>query len=486
MLGIGVCRKARYAPGELAKDLIFKERQDMGNNKKRFTVPFAGKLCAAVLSAILLVSTAGDSTLLMAGADTKSDIELLEEKIKKISAENEERENKIKQLDGNIANNKQDMALVQAQIDGTNAEIKLNGELITLKIQDIENKIDEIDAVELTILDKENEIEQKKQQITELQAQNKENLDKFAQLARAMYMTDSSNVIPVLNGSDDWYKYFVYSDVVRNISQQTADFMLRLQNSIKHQETLIDNLNSDIVSLQADKADLQQQKADFEKDKAELEQSKADLQAFANDRLAYLNTLAAKDQSFRDQVNGLQSEIQEGMEEVEEINKEIEELIRLAQQNGDVAASTGAYMWPVEQKFQTISTYFGYDGWRGGMHYGLDICGGGIADTNIYATQPGRVIKVSNTCTHNYPKTGRHSCGGGYGNYIIIDHGGEISSLYAHCASINVYEGQIVDKGDVIGIVGTTGWSTGHHLHFEIRKNGKATNPFDYKPFIYK
>ncbi len=458
----------------------------MGNSKRRFTVPFAGKLCAAVLSAILLVSTAGDSTLLTAGADTKSDIELLEEKIKKITDENEKRKNDIKNLKGDIANNKQDMALVQAQIDGINSEIKLKGELITLKIQDIDNKVDEIEAIKLTIKDKENEIQQKQQQITELQAKNKENLDKFAQLARAMYMTDSSNVIPVLNGSDDWYKYFVYSDVVRNISQQTADFMLRLQNSIKHQESLIENLNADIVSLEADKADLQQQKAEYEKDKADLVQSKTDLQASAADRLADLNNLAAKDQSFRNQVDGLQSEIDAGMEEVEQLNKQIEELIRLAQQNGDVAASTGAYMWPVEQKFQTISTYFGYDGWRGGMHYGLDICGGGIGGTNIYATQPGRVIKVSNTCSHNTPKNGRHSCGGGYGNYIIIDHGGNISSLYAHCASINVSEGQYVNKGDVIGKVGTTGWSTGFHLHFEIRKNGKATNPFDYKPFIYK
>ncbi len=458
----------------------------MGNSKRRFTVPFAGKLCAAVLSAILLISTAGDGTLLTAGADAKSDIELLEEKIKKINAENEKRENDIKNLKGNIADNKEDMALVQAQIDGINSEIKLNGELITLKIQDINNKIDEIDAVELSILDKENEIEQKKQKIAELEAQNDENLDKFAKLARAMYMTDSSNVIPVLNGSDDWYKYFVYSDVVRNISQQTADFMLKLQNSIKHQETLIENLNADIVSLEADKADLQQQKADYEKDKADLEQSKKELQATAADRLADLDKLAAKDKSFKAQVSGLQSEIDEGMEEVEELNKELEELIRLAQQSGDVEASTGAYMWPVEQKFQNISTYFGYDGWRGGMHYGLDICGGGIGGTNIYATQPGKVIKVSNTCTHNKPKNYRESCGGGYGNYIIIDHGGGISSLYAHCGSINVSVGQYLNKGDVIGKVGSTGWSTGFHLHFEIRKNGKATNPFDYKPFIYK
>ena len=119
------------------------------------------------------------------------------------------------------------------------------------------------------------------------------------------------------------------------------------------------------------------------------------------------------------------------------------------------------------------------------MHYGIDIAGGGIGGTSIYAAQSGRVIKVSNTCTHNFSKNYRDGCGGGYGNYIIIDHGGGMSTLYAHCGSVNVSNGQFVNKGDVIGTVGSTGWSTGYHLHFEVRKNGKAVNPFDYQPYIY-
>ncbi len=457
----------------------------MGNTKKGFRVPFAGKLCAAVLSAVLLVSAVGDKAALMAGADTKSDIEALEDEIERINAENQKRENQIKNLNGNIANNKEAMAVVNAQIDGTNAEIQKYGELITLKMQDIQNKLNEIDAVKLTISDKEKEIEEKKAQITELQAQNKENLDTFGKLARAMYMTDSSNVIPVLNGSDDWYNYFVYSDVVRNISQQTADFMLRLQNSIKHQETLIESLNADIVALEEDKADLQNQKAEYEKQMADFEKQKKDLQAYADERLSYLNGLAAQNQSLQNKVQGLKTEIHESNEEVEELNKQIEEMIRLAQQDGDTEVYTGAYRWPLNAKFQNITCNFGYDGWRGGMHYGIDISSAGIGGTNIYAAQSGKVIKAINACSHNYPKNDRHPCGGGYGNYIIIDHGGGMSTLYAHCASLNVTTGQFVNKGDVIGKVGTTGWSTGYHLHFEVRKNGKATNPFDYKPYIY-
>ncbi|MGN0678526.1 MAG: murein hydrolase activator EnvC family protein [Oscillospiraceae bacterium] len=458
----------------------------MGNNKIRFRLPLVGKICAAVLSAVLLTSTLSNNAVLIAGADTKSEIEALEEKIKEINAKNQQRESQIKNFNGNIASNEKEMAVVNEQIDGTNAEIQMKGELITLKMQEIQKKMDEIDAVELTIIDKENEIKQKQQQIAQLEQQNKENLEKFAKLARAMYMTDSSNVMPVLNGSDDWYDYFVYSDVVRNISGQNAEFMLRLRNSIQHQETLIDALNADIVALEVDKVGLNRQKTDFEKELAEFEQEKKDLQEYADTKMTYLNNLASANKSLQSKVDGLKTEIHQSNEEVEELNKQIEEIIRKAQQNGSGEVYTGGYMWPVSAKFQRITTYFGYDGWRGGMHYGIDIAGAGIGGTSIFAAQSGTVIKVSNTCTHNFGKNYRDSCGGGYGNYIIVDHGGGMSTLYAHCGSIKVKEGQFVSRGEAIGAVGTTGWSTGYHLHFEVRKNGKATNPFDYQPYTYK
>ncbi len=459
----------------------------MGNNKRRFSVPLGIKICAAAAAAVLLFSQ-GSLPVSVAVADSQSVIDQLEAKAEQIRKENQQREQEIKNLNGDISSNKQSMQTVSNQIDGVKAEIQAYSELVTAKMQNIDEKAAEIEAVELSIGDKENTIEEKKAQIKELEAQNKDNLAKFAKLARAMYMNDSSGVMPVLNGSDDWYSYFVYSDVVRNISGQNAEFMQRLQNSIDHQKTLISELNTDIDNLESEKADLEKQKTDYEQQKADLEQEISDLEVRVDEQLTYLNSLAAKNSSLQSQVNGIKTKIEAANKELDTLNAEIEEIIRLAQEDNNSTAYSTSYRWPVSAKFQTLTTYFGYDAWRGSTHYGIDIASAGIGGTNIYAAQSGTVIKVVNSCTHNYGKSyyqysAQCGHGGGYGNYIIIDHGNGMSTVYAHCQSVNVKNGQTVTKGDVIGTVGTTGWSTGNHLHFEVRKNGKAVNPLDYKPY---
>ena len=104
----------------------------------------------------------------------------------------------------------------------------------------------------------------------------------------------------------------------------------------------------------------------------------------------------------------------------------------------------------------------------------------GIKGANIFAAQSGTVTTVVTGCDHNYGRTWSCGHGGGFGNYIIIDHGGGLATLYAHCNNIYVYEGQEVSQGDVIGEVGSTGWSLGFHLHFEVRENGTPVDPFGY------
>ncbi|MCM1226257.1 MAG: M23 family metallopeptidase [Clostridium sp.] len=110
----------------------------------------------------------------------------------------------------------------------------------------------------------------------------------------------------------------------------------------------------------------------------------------------------------------------------------------------------------------------------------MDIAGGGIAGATVTAAGSGTVIVAKSGCTHNYGKDGSCGCGGGYGNYVVIDHGDGISTLYGHCASICVSVGQYVSAGEAIGYVGSTGWSTGFHTHFEVMVNGSKVDPSGY------
>ncbi len=132
---------------------------------------------------------------------------------------------------------------------------------------------------------------------------------------------------------------------------------------------------------------------------------------------------------------------------------------------------TDGFMWPARGS-KKITSPFGYRSDPHGRnftvyHSGIDIAGGGISDRTVVAAKSGTVksVKRSNK---------------GYGNHIIIDHGNGMQTLYAHLESINVSEGQKVGQGDAIGIIGTSGDSTGLHLHFEVRKNGSAQDPQQY------
>lgn len=123
------------------------------------------------------------------------------------------------------------------------------------------------------------------------------------------------------------------------------------------------------------------------------------------------------------------------------------------------AASTGGgkLLWPTNSS--RITQYYG---WR---HSGLDI--GNKAGQPIYSSEAGKV----ETAGWNR---------GGYGYYVIINHGNGLKTLYAHASKLYVEKGESVSRGDVIAAIGSTGWSTGPHIHYEVRVNGTRVNPLDY------
>lgn len=142
--------------------------------------------------------------------------------------------------------------------------------------------------------------------------------------------------------------------------------------------------------------------------------------------------------------------------------------------------TSGFFNWPTPNN-HVISDYYGLRTWNNqGIHYGLDISGNQRSGDDIVSAESGTVILVSNYCTHNYAKSSSCGCGGGFGNYVIVDHGNGYATLYGHCSSIDVSVGQKVQRGEVIAHIGSTGYSTGYHLHFEVRINGDRVDPLPY------
>lgn len=122
---------------------------------------------------------------------------------------------------------------------------------------------------------------------------------------------------------------------------------------------------------------------------------------------------------------------------------------------GTIAAS-GSWVWPAQGRITQQFVWY---------HPGLDIAN--KEGPVVVAADSGKVISV---LSYNY----------GYGNHVIVDHGNGFTTLYAHLANFRVQQGQTIAKGAPIGVMGSTGRSTGTHLHFEIRQNGKALSPLNY------
>lgn len=157
-------------------------------------------------------------------------------------------------------------------------------------------------------------------------------------------------------------------------------------------------------------------------------------------------------------------------EELEQLNDLITDLILSRELSNAGSADMENMLYPLDPKYNYITSYFGYDAFRGGNHYGIDIADKGIGGADIYAVQDGLVIAANNDGGWN----------NGLGNYVVIDHGNGYCTLYAHCYEVYAAAGDTVKRGDTIATVGTTGWSTGNHLHFEIRKDGVAIDPLSF------
>jgi murein DD-endopeptidase MepM/ murein hydrolase activator NlpD len=181
----------------------------------------------------------------------------------------------------------------------------------------------------------------------------------------------------------------------------------------------------------------------------QLVANKGALEAAREQKKVSLDSLNAQERADAEEIDGLQA-----------VSADLAAKIRAAQARSTVRRVSGAgFIWPVSAP---ITSPFG---WRWGrMHEGIDL--GASYGSPIAAVAAGVVIYAG--------------WEGGYGNLVVIDHGGGIATAYGHQSSIAVSLGQSVSQGETLGYVGSTGHSTGPHLHFEVRVNGQAVDPLGY------
>lgn len=399
------------------------------------------------------------------------------------------------QLDAQIQANKDNLENelayqkdIQDQIDTVESTL----ELLSTYIYEL--KVD-IKTCEDDIAVKEAQIEQKKIEI-------EEGKDAFLRRLRAMYISGDDTYANVILGATDFYDMLMKTELVKRVAEYDKQIIDELYDLKKQ-------LEAEEIALEEKKAELEVtlEEYDAQRDEQENQRLKLqDLYAESEMKADQFKNDIDQSQHEHDELAGDMLDIEDIIADLvekeeerlaEEERKKQEALLQQQQQQQQQQGSTGnnhnglggtyggdiyytgsgIFAWPVPGFYHVTSGV----GWRwGSYHKGIDISSYGIRGANICASDSGTVVKVNNTCSHDWGKSGSCGCGGGYGNYCIINHGNGYMTLYAHAQYINVSPGDEVNQGDVLGIIGSTGWSTGDHLHFEVRLNGTTMNPLDY------
>jgi murein DD-endopeptidase MepM/ murein hydrolase activator NlpD len=262
---------------------------------------------------------------------------------------------------------------------------------------------------------------------------------------RDIYQNGQLNYLDVLFGANDFGDFTTRLDLLKRIMNQDIELIAK----VKAERELVLQKKSELESDKA--AILQLEQASLEKKKI-IESSKKEREAVLD---TAINERDVAEQSYQDLL---------------ETSRKIEQMILRRNQNGKQGPSTGsgAMMWPTDVR-EITSPY----GWRTHPIFGTSIYHSGIDIGADY----GDTVRAADNGVVIYA-----DWMGGYGKAVIIDHGNGISTLYGHNSELLVTEGQKVRKGDAISRVGSTGYSTGPHLHFEVRQNGSPTDPLAYLP----
>lgn len=339
---------------------------------------------------------------------------------------------------------------LQKQIQDASGELEKVKDELTVNLQQVQ-KLDERIATSATELEKLNtQIENLQKSINDVEGKLKTAEKNFNKQKKLL----DNRLIAVQESSDIQYLDVILSS--KNISDFLSNYFL-ITELADHDIELLTDMQNKKHEIELSKQKLEQDRENL----AEIEMNQIRTSKILENtkiiRENYINKLS-------DQEKDIQAKIDEYNTRFDEINREI---LGIAGTNIDTKYIGGELAWPVPGYTRITSKY----GMRTHpitgvykLHTGVDI--GAPEGANFIAANDGTVVKASYNSA--------------YGNMVIIDHGGGISTLYAHGSEILVQVGDVVKRGDAILKVGSTGYSTGAHAHFEVRIKGVTTDPMPY------
>ena len=436
-------------------------------NKPRF-----GKLLTVLIAASLGLTAAFSYPA--AGLTTVSageSISELEARQKQVQSELDAVNDKISGLQGKIDEQAAYQEELTQQISLYKEKIQILDDQIAALEQDIEDKQSEITRLQ-------DEIEQLEQDIADKQVEIDDTYELFKTRMVALYEAGETSSLAMLLSSNSFADFVTNIRLMQAVSKSDEKLVDELKDKLTEQQTLKTSqeekksgVETALVQVQEDEQAVMEQRQSQADAQAELEDAYSKSETAEQD----MEALKAEYESDRDakiaEDKQVESEIQAFYAELAKKQAAAEAAAKAAQQSSSSSSSTQtvvntgslSFRWPLPGYSMITS---GYGARWGSTHTGIDISGGGVYGASIVAAESGTVVLA-----------GSHWS---YGNYVIVDHGGGYTTLYAHMSSLACSTGDYVSKGQTIGYVGSTGNSTGPHLHFEVRVNGATQNPSSY------
>ena len=399
------------------------------------------KFLALCLAALMAVPT---------GALAKSSKSLTIEKNKK-KQEQMQIKNKINKEKSNISNTENEKKSVGMDIESLDAKIQVT----SAKISTLESEIVRLNK----------DIAENQEKLQEAQVNLSENTDALRMRLREMYKRGNVNYLEVILNSRDIEELLRNNEIISSIARADRELIEFIQEQI-------DTIKETEERLQIDKAKVSASKAAVENERQSYQAAVDAKNNYMKVLESNLDLYKAEFEKAQANWDSLDAEIVRLQKQISEQKKAEEAAARRATRvHSNISVSSGprngqSYTWPLPGHY-SISSPFGYRmhpilGYSK-FHSGVDIPA--PSGTPIVAAKSGTVI-MSQLMS-------------GYGNVVMVDHGDTVT-VYAHCSALNVGVGESVKAGDVIAFVGSTGLSTGAHLHFEVRVNGSPVNPLGY------